>query len=87
MLILCLSYIIISVLNKFSHLSGINKDHHEKEKLSTEDLILRAESPVGGMVEEISSFFAFLSYLILFLSLVVGPGGITLGILWAFGVV
>ena len=70
------------------HLSGINKDHHEEEKLSTEDLILEtAVSPVGGMVEEISSFFAFLSYLILFISLVVGPGGITLGILWAFGVV
>ena len=56
--------------------------------MSTEDLILRAAvSPVGGMVEEISSFFAFLCYLILFISLVVGPGGITLGILWAFGVV
>ena len=55
--------------------------------MSAEDLILRTVSPVGGMVEEISSFFAFLSYLILFISLVVGPGGITLGILWAFGVV
>ena len=69
------------------NLSGINKGHHEKEKLSTEDLILKEVSPVGGMVEEISSFLAFLSYLILFISLVVGPGGITLGILWAFGAV
>ena len=76
------------------------ENHHVKEKLSTEELIFRAVrslldtaidlnsedrhlSPVAG--GDISSFFSFISYLILLITLIGGPGGITLAILWVLG--
>ena len=43
----------------------------------------RQLGPVGG--GDISSFFSFISYLILLITLIGGPGGITLGILWVLG--
>ena len=50
------------------------------KSLNSED---RHLSPVAG--GDISSFFSFISYLILLITLIGGPGGITLGILWVLG--
>jgi hypothetical protein len=45
----------------------------------------RQLDPGGGMIRDMSSFFSFISYLILLITLIGGPGGITLGILWVLG--